>query len=190
MWTIVRGSSILVHVLSVIVPSVVGSVTAQNDAAGSVFGGMICMFWLAVIGAVFYYFWSQRTPFQLTTQTGLAPQDAIRTAVQTFTMSGWQITSQTHDNATFAKNRKPSCLLAGILLLIGFIPGILYLVLAGGTMNAYVHAATGGTSTTTLQISGTASGWGAKSSAQRVVQAARAPQGIGGAGQQMSLPPQ
>lgn len=140
-----------------------------------------------IIGGVFYYFWNKRRPFTLTTQTGLAPQDAIRTAVQTYTMNGWQITSQTQDNATFVRQRKPSCLVAGLLLLCGLIPGILYLFFAGKTMSSYVSATAQGI-TTTVQLRGTVSGWGGKSTGQRIIQSLQAPQGLGG--QQTSLPSQ
>ncbi len=176
-----------------IAASVVSTVAAQadtgGDAAGAIGGVIGCLFWLGLIGGVFYYFYNQRKPFQVVTQTGLSPQNAIRTAVQTFTMGGWQVTSQTADNATFCKTRKPSCSTASVLLLFGLIPDVLYLFFAGGTINAYAHAAAGDTTTTTLQVRGTASGWGARASADRVLQAARAPQGMSGPGPQTSLPP-
>ncbi len=168
---------------------VVAAIAAQAETEGGGGGSIIgFLIWIGLIGGVIYYFYNKRKPFQLTTQTGLSPQDAIRTAVQTYTMSGWQVTSQTPDNATFVKNRKPSCLIAGFLLLMGLIPGVLYLFFAGGTINAYASATQSG-ATTTLQVRGTASGWGARSSGDRVIQAASAPQGLGAAQQQPNLPP-
>ncbi len=176
-------------VAAIILWTISAQAETEGGGAADAIGGVIgCLFWLGLIGGVFYYFYNKRKPFQLTAQTGLSPQDAIRTAVQTYTMDGWQVTSQTPDNATFCKTRKPSCLIAGVLLLLGLVPGILYLFFAGGTINAYAHA-TQNAGTTTLQVRGTASGWGAKSSGERVIQTARAPQGLSGGPQQANLPP-
>lgn len=92
-------------------------------------------------------------------------------------MSGWQVTSQTADNATFVKNVKGSCLIGAILLLIGIIPGLLYLAFSGRTISTNVYAREAGPSNTTVQISTTASGWGGRETAERVLKALPASSG-------------
>lgn len=175
--------------IPVVLGDVVGSVAAQSGGgSGTAVIGLLV--WAILIVGVFLYFRGQRKPFQLQTQTALSPQDAIRTAVQTYSMSGWQVTSQTPDNATFVKNTKGSCLVTGLLLLLGLVPGILYLVFSGRSINAYVYAGHepgGGSATTTIQVRGTASGWGARAAGQRVVHAVSAP-AMGGPGATPSLP--
>src|SRR5689334_10588666 len=139
-----------------------------GDGIGPIIG---ILFWVGVIVGVIVYMRNQRVPFQGEIPTTLAPGDAIRMTVQTYTMDGWQVTSQTGDNATFVKSVKGSCLIAAILLLIGFIPGILYLAFSGRSISTNVYARATGSSGTMVQISSTASGWGGREIAERVLKA-------------------
>jgi len=149
-----------------------------QSGGGSGIGPIIgILFWVGIIVAVVVLMRKQREPFQSETRTTLAPGDAIRTAVQTYTMNGWQVTSQTSDNATFVKNVKGSCLIGGILLLIGIIPGILYLSFSGRSISTNIYARESGPSSTTVQISATASGWGGRETAERVLKALPASSG-------------
>jgi len=145
-----------------------------GDGIGPIIG---ILFWVGVIAAVIIYMRNQRVPFQSETRTTLATGDAIRTTVQTYTMNGWQVTSQTSENATFVKNVKGSCLIGGLLLLLGIIPGLLYLSFSGRSISTNVFAREAGLSSTTIQISTTASGWGGRETAERVLKALPASSG-------------
>jgi len=65
--------------------------------------------------------------------TSLPPDQAIAFLIQTLTASGAQVVSQSDRSLTGVMHirRRPSCLVATILLLLLIVPGIIYLVLAG-----------------------------------------------------------
>lgn len=142
------------------------SVLTMGASGGAVvFIVILCMI-VAVVG---FAVDRSRRSFQIVAATSLSPAEAIRTAVQTYTMNSWEITSQTYDNATFALRMKGSCLVAGFLLLCGFIPGILYLAYSGRTINVNVFAKAEGTANTTVTIAGTSAGYGGRKVADRFV---------------------
>jgi len=65
--------------------------------------------------------------------TPLPPDQAIAFLIQTLTASGAQVVSQSGSSLTGVMHirRRPSCLVATILLILLIVPGIIYLTLAG-----------------------------------------------------------
>lgn len=135
------------------------------------------LFWVGLIVGVVWYMRNKRASFEAETQTTLPSEDAIRLAAQTYTMNGWEVTSRSGDSATFVRNVKGSCLIAVVLFLIGFVPGLIYLWFMGRSINASVYARPGGVSSTTVQISSSASGWGARATAERLIRDLAPPTG-------------
>ena len=162
------------NVALVAVSALVGiSAQQASSDAGSVVGGFFAvLMWLAILGGLLYWLISNRQPYQVEVATSMTTQEAVNTAVQTFTMAGWSVTSSTTESATLrVQGRGRSCLLAAILLVIGIIPGILYLAFAGRDINVSVYARRAGSSSTTVKIGVSARGWGGKSDADRVAAA-------------------
>lgn len=143
----------------------------RTQSSGGNSGGVVVglLVWIAIIVGVFLYMRNSRQPYQVSAQTGARPEEAVRVAVQTYTLAGWQVTSQTADNATFLRQTKGSCFITLILLIIGLIPGILYLAFSGKSLTANVHAMPGGPSGTSVRINVTAHGWTGKDTADKVV---------------------
>jgi hypothetical protein len=154
--------------------ALVGTVAAQssNDDSGSSAAGIIVLLiWVALVVGSIVFFVRNRQSFQVGTTTALPVNDVIQRALQTYTMNGWQVLSHAPDNASFLKRHKPSCLIAGVLLLLGIVPGIIYLVLGGRALTANVQARAGSGSFTTVEISGNARGFGGERTAQRAITA-------------------
>jgi hypothetical protein len=111
-----------------------------------------------------------RRPFQIEANTAVAPDEAIRAAVQSYTMAGWRVTSRTDSDATFSIEQRGSCFTAAVLLAIGLIPGLLYLVFSRRTINANVNAMTIPHGST-VRISCTYVGFGGRATANRALDA-------------------
>ena len=87
---------------------------------------------LAIIGACAYVIWgkTRATAVVATKQN----KNELRDGVTNFlTHRKYLAVSQGDNLMTFAMDKNASCIIAFILLLIGLIPGILYLVLGGST---------------------------------------------------------
>lgn len=119
---------------------------AQGDGGG---GGAVfaLLFWLAIGVGVSYFLVRNRSPFQLSTTTSAAPEEVIERIERDYTMKGWSVASKRTDAVTFQYNRRPSCLWAILLFLLGLIPGIVYLVIGNRLMTTDVQARAGGAGT-------------------------------------------
>lgn len=146
-------------------------VSAQDDGGGGGGGAVVgLIIYLATGGGIAYFMYRNRQSFSIQKQSSVAPAEAIRLAVQTYTMSGWSVTSNTGDNVTFVKATKGSCLVAILLFFLGIIPGILYMVFRGRTMTANVHVLPGPTGSA-ARIQGNTRGFGGQATAQRLAAA-------------------
>jgi hypothetical protein len=63
-------------------------------------------------------------------------------AIHHMTGFGFRVESALGNSATFVRDRHPSCLVALVLLCLGIIPGLLYLLLAGGPVSRGNHLIT------------------------------------------------
>ena len=143
-------------------------VAAQDSGDGGGGGAVVALIiYLAIGGAIAYFMYRNRQSFSVQKQSSIAPTEAIRLAVQTYTMGGWSVTSNTGDNVTFVKATKGSCLVAILLFFLGIIPGILYMAFRGRTMTANVHVLPGPTGSV-ARIQGNTRGFGGEATARRL----------------------
>ncbi len=157
-------------VLSAAAALVVRMATAQSgNDAGSGLDGMMGLLFLVGMGAFVIVMMRSRQPSQVEARTPLPPDEVMQRAIQTYTMNGWRVNSQLANNVTFVTDRKPSCLIALILLCIGFIPGILYLIFAGRSLSASLHVSVNEASMSVVRITSNTTGFGGKSTAERVI---------------------
>lgn len=87
---------------------------------------------LAMLAAIVYVIWSKtRTTAAVVTNQN---KNELKDGLANFlTHRKYLAVSQSENLMTFAMDKSASCLIAFVLLLIGLIPGILYLVLGGST---------------------------------------------------------
>lgn len=105
-------------------PAAAAQETSSEGGGGAVIAGVI---YLAIGAAIAYFMWRNRRPFSIQRQTAVAADQIVTNAVQQYTMNGWAVTSQAPMNATFERRLTGSCLLALPLLLLGILPGLIYL---------------------------------------------------------------
>lgn len=152
-----------------------GSDSSTSDALTGLFcliglgAGLMAIICLALL--VIYLASNRRDPFTVSGQTAYSPTDAIRAVVDRYTFAGWQVTSRMDHNATFSIQRKPSCLVAILLFFFGFVPGLLYLFLAGGTMSATAYAQKRDDGGTEVTINGSTQGFGGRTAATTALSA-------------------
>jgi hypothetical protein len=144
-----------------------GAAQGDGGAGGTIFA---LIFWLLVGAAVAWFMVRNRSPFELQTTTSLSPDEAIESAERALVVAGWQVVSKRSGAATFRAETKGSCLVALLLLLIGLIPGILYLAFRGRTMTIDVST-TPAASGTVVRFQGSTQGFGGKAAAESALKA-------------------
>lgn len=137
----------------------------DGEGAGAILGLLV---WLAIGGGVAYFMIRNRAPYSFQAQSSGAPQEVIDSIERAYAMSGWSVASKRGDSITFRAETKGSCLIALLLLLLGIIPGILYLSFRGRTMTTDFMAAAA-TTGTTIRVNGSTKGFGGESMAQSVI---------------------
>ncbi len=149
----------------------VSSASAQTttDKGGNSNGIIALIIYIAICIIIGYFMWRNRRPFSLQHQTAVAADQIVMTAVQQYTMKGWAVTSQTPMNVTLERRLQGSCFLALPLLLLGIIPGILYLRSRNKIMVSSVHVSPGATGSV-VSIRGNLRGFGGESAAKKLVQ--------------------
>src|SRR5947209_3869076 len=158
-------------VLSVLAPfgDTVAQASSGDDTAGTIGACFAILIWLGICAAVVVFMTKNRQPFQLESQTSAPPDEAMRRAVQAYTMAGWQVNSQLQNNVTFIRQNKPSCLILILLFCLGFIPGLIYLVIGGRAISANLHVDTSGPASSRVRIDGNARGFGGLATAERAM---------------------
>jgi len=99
------------------------------------------LFVLLMLGAIVYVIWGKtRATASVMTSQG---KDELKDALTNFlTHRKYLAVSQSDNLMTFAMDKSASCIIAFLLLLIGFIPGILYLILGGSTKTLTIQFGT------------------------------------------------
>ncbi|HEY5527471.1 MAG TPA: zinc ribbon domain-containing protein [Candidatus Anoxymicrobiaceae bacterium] len=102
---------------------------------------VVVLFVLLMVGAIIYVIWgkTRATASVMTSQDKNDLKDAITNFL---THRKYLSVSQSDSLMTFAMDKSASCIIAFLLLLIGFIPGILYLILGGSTKTLTVQFGT------------------------------------------------
>jgi hypothetical protein len=168
---------LLVLPVDSLVPLAVAALAQQDGAGGAgVFIGVV-LFWLGIPIAIIVIYVRRRASFQLETQTTLATEEVLQRAVQTYTMSGWDVTSETADHVTLVRNVRGSCLVTILLGLFLILPAIVYMYFSSHSIHLNVYARRSGASSTTVQIGSTATGWGARAATERLIRDLAPPTG-------------
>lgn len=136
-----------------------------NDTGSSV---TILVIYLLIGAAIAYFMWRNRRPFSVQHRTAVASDYIVNQAIQTYTMQGWAVTSQTPMNLTVERRLQGSCLIALLLLLLGIFPGIFYLASRNKRMVSSVHVTPGATGSG-VSIMGNVRGFGGEAAAKKVV---------------------
>ena len=144
--------------------------TSTNNDGGSAVGVIVGVIYLAIIIAWIVWFFQNRKPFQVGSQTSLSQADVVQRSIQTYTMSGYQVLTQNERGASFVKRQKPGCLSLILFFAMGIIPGIIYLAIGGRDLTANVSCRSTGPGVTVMEIAGNAQGFGAKRAAEKVLQ--------------------
>jgi len=96
------------------------------------------LFSFVMIAAIVYVIWG-KTRATASVMTSQDKNDLRDSLTNFLTHRKYLSVSQSENLMTFAMDKKASCIIAFFLLLIGFIPGILYLVLGGSTKTLTVQ---------------------------------------------------
>lgn len=79
----------------------------------------------------------------------MTPEEALRSVIEVWASSGvYAVESQGAGYVTFSREKNPGMLIGCSLLLLGLIPGLLYLGLAGGRVRVTVTAGKSGPGST------------------------------------------
>ena len=101
-------------------------------------GALVTFLVLAMIGAVVYVIWS-KTGTTVSVMTSLGKDDLKDSITNFLTQRKYLQVSRSENLMTFAMDQKASCIIALLLFMIGFIPGLLYLFLGGKTKTLTVQ---------------------------------------------------
>jgi hypothetical protein len=120
---------------------------------------MGALFMLACLALFIFMIWRGMAG-TASLDTAMSAGDVVHHAVRVMTMRNWTMTSQTATAATFTRTKKPSALVALILMLFLLIPGIIYLVLGGKTFSLSVSTRIVGDGKTAVQLAWNRNGAG------------------------------
>jgi hypothetical protein len=180
-----RLSGLAVHFFALLLGMFPGSAYAQsNNDSGDAGSAALLIFCCGVpaITAVLVVIWMNRNrkPYLTGTQTPMTVDQMLQTAVQAYTIDGYQVTSHTAGNVTFTKQTRPNMGFVILLLITGILPGIVYWVLANRPFSVNVVGAQQA-SFTTVNITSSVTGFGAKTTADKLVASLPKPAGMGAA---------
>lgn len=162
---VARGLLLAVVAMTANRPSANAQSTASEDTTGS---AVILIVYLLIGVAIAYFMWRNRRSFAVQHRTAVASDYIVTQAIQTYTMQGWAVTSQTPMNLTVERRLKGSCLVAMLLLLLGIIPGIFYLASRNQRMVSSIQVTPGATGSG-VSIMGNMRGFGGEATAKKLV---------------------
>lgn len=153
--------------------------SSSNDDGAALFGLLVCC-GIPVVASIAIIIWMNRNrqPYITGTQTPIPVEQVLQTAVQTYTLDSYQVTSHTTGNVTFTRQTRPNMAFVILLLITGILPGILYWVLANKPFSVNVVAAPQG-SVTSVNITSSVTGFGGKTTADKLIATLPRPAGLG-----------
>lgn len=166
-------------------PEIAGaqSSTSSSDDAGSAVLLVFCCGVPTIMLVLVVIFMNRnRKPYLSSTHTPLDVRKVLQSAIQTYSIGGYQVTSQTDQNVTFTKQTRPNVGFLILLIITGILPGIAYWILANKPFSVNIVAERG-SSGTSVNIASSVTGFGAKTTDDNFL--ASLPKSVGS----MTFPP-
>ena len=88
------------------------------------------------------------------------PSEILSAALNYFALNAWTVTTQSREAAVFAREKAPEDPLLILLLLLGIVPGIIYLLIAKRTVTTSVTCRRAANGETSIYLTWSETEWG------------------------------